>query len=149
MPCTALLQGRVSLVGQYYVVTTVTRGRRTLFDSLVHGRLVIHAIRARDLAGYTQTLACVVMPDHIHWLLRLMKSSLSEVVGRFKGCVALDLNRLRHTRGSVWQSGFHDHAVRTDESLERIARYVIENPMRAGLVTDIGAYALWHSAWDV
>ncbi|HMN46631.1 MAG TPA: transposase [Povalibacter sp.] len=149
MPYDALLKGRISLTGHYYIATTVTADRHPLFDSFAHGRMAINAMRTQDLAGHTQTLACVVMPDHVHWLVQLTKLTLSEVVRRFKGCVAIEVNRLRGRSGPVWQRGFHDHAVRSDESLERIARYIIENPVRAGLVAGIGEYSLWHSMWDL
>jgi len=40
-----------------------------------------------------------------------------------------------------------DHALRTDENLLNVARYIIANPLRAGLVTRIGDYPLWDSIW--
>jgi REP element-mobilizing transposase RayT len=48
---------------------------------------------------------------------------------------------------SVWQPGYHDHAVRQDEDLRAMARYVVANPVRAGLVKDIGDYPHWDAVW--
>ncbi len=145
MPYEALRRGRVSLTGYYYLLTTATAHRAPLFQTLTAGRLVISALRALDAADLTQTLACVVMPDHVHWLMRLGRSPLAVVMQRFKGRCARDLRTL--SGSPVWQKGFHDRAVRSDESLEALARYVIENPVRAGLVKNIGDYSLWHSVW--
>ncbi len=36
----------------------------------------------------------------------------------------------------VWQRSFFDHALRDEESLEAVARYIVSNPVRAGLVED-------------
>jgi len=48
---------------------------------------------------------------------------------------------------SVWQDGFHDHALRREEDLKEVARYIIANPVRAGLVTRVGDYPLWDACW--
>lgn len=50
-------------------------------------------------------------------------------------------------QGRLWQPGFHDHAVRREESLEAIARYIVANPLRAGLVKKVGDYPLWDAIW--
>lgn len=47
----------------------------------------------------------------------------------------------------IWQAGFHDHAVRREEDLAGIARYIVANPLRAGLVDAIGDYPLWDALW--
>lgn len=57
------------------------------------------------------------------------------------------LNRAFKRRGPVWQAGYYDHAVRTDEDLVAVARYVVANPPRAGLVQRLGDYVLWDAIW--
>ena len=92
MPYASLLRGRVSLPGHYYCVTTTTQGRRVLFSDLYAARIVVSAIRSLDAGRHCETLALVVMPDHVHWLFRLgMFLSLSEVVRRFKARSAREL----------------------------------------------------------
>ena len=34
----------------------------------------------------------------------------------------------------MWQRSFHDHGLRREESLERVALHILENPVRSGLV---------------
>jgi hypothetical protein len=48
---------------------------------------------------------------------------------------------------AVWQSGFHDRALRQEEELQTIARYIVANPLRAGLVKRVGDYAHWDAMW--
>jgi hypothetical protein len=47
----------------------------------------------------------------------------------------------------LWQRAFYDHALRKDEDVRQIARYIIANPLRRGLVKDVGDYLLWDAAW--
>ncbi len=61
---------------------------------------------------------------------------------------ARKINDLIRSRGSpVWQQGFHDHALRREEDAVHVARYIVANPLRAGLVGRIGDYPLWDAAW--
>jgi hypothetical protein len=47
----------------------------------------------------------------------------------------------------VWQKGLHDRAIRVDEDIVAIARYIIANPIRAGLVKSIQEYPHWDAIW--
>jgi hypothetical protein len=42
---------------------------------------------------------------------------------------------------------FHDHALRGDEDLQSVTRYLVGNPLRAGLVENIGEYPFWNAEW--
>ena len=148
MPYKELLKGRTSIPGQMYLVTTVTQGRQQLFSNLQLGRLIVREIREFETKQIAQTLAFVVMPDHLHWLMRINNhQTLSNLVRLFKGRTARAVNVVQQRQGPVWQHGFHDHAVRIDESLVEIARYVIMNPVRARLVEQPGDYSLWDAIW--
>jgi len=47
----------------------------------------------------------------------------------------------------VWMSGFHEQALRKEEDLAAVARYVVANPLRAGLVDKLANYPLWDAVW--
>jgi REP element-mobilizing transposase RayT len=141
----ALRKGRRSLPGQIYLVTTITHLRQPLFADLHAGRQVVAALRREPRA---ETLAYVVMPDHLHWLLALKgDSALGMVVQAVKSISARGVNRSLHRSGPVWQPGFHDHALRREEDLQGVARYIVANPLRAGLVRSVREYPLWDACW--
>jgi len=144
-----LRKGRVSESGRAYILTTVTAERRPVFSGLACGREIARAIAHHDEAGWSKSLAWVVMPDHMHWLLVLgERGGLDDLMRSFKGYTARILNEHLQRKGQpLWQPGYHDHAVRRDEDLRKLARYIIGNPLRAGLVEDIGEYPLWDAAW--
>ena len=142
-----LRKGRVSMPGQIYLVTTVTHGRARIFDRFAAARTLIQQLHDMDASGCTRTIAFVVMPDHLHWLMQLSGgASLSEVVRHTKGASSRKLG-IQLGGGRVWQQGFHDHAVRRDEDLKNLARYVIYNPVRAGLVSRPHDYPHWDATW--
>ncbi len=136
-----LRRGRCSLINQMYLVTAVTQRRTRVFEDFSAARTLILIMREDARRGSHETLAFVVMPDHLHWLLQLQEGSLSDLVGRVKSISARRLG----TR--VWQDGFHDRALRDEDDLQAVARYIVANPLRAGLVERIGDYAHWDAVW--
>lgn len=136
-----LRTGRYSQAGQVYLVTTVTRERQAVFADFAAARLLVSVLRAESALGSCTTLAFVVMPDHLHWLLQLEQGLLSALVGRVKSISAKRLGR------PIWQAGFHDRALRREEDLQATARYLVANPLRAGLVTRVGLYPHWDAIW--
>ena len=138
-----LRRGRVSIPGQYYHVTCATVNRVPVFVDWSTGNAVVHALHAGD----AHTLAYCLMPDHLHWLLELKQQPLALVVGQMKGRSSRAYCARLASNGHLWQRGYYDHAIRTDENLLNVARYIIANPLRAGLVSRIGDYPLWDTIW--
>ena len=137
-----LRQGRYSVAGRVYHVTAVTNGRYPWFADYHLARRVCRTLLWSDQAGATSTLCYVLMPDHLHWLFQLGDGeSLSKVMLRVKGRSG------RLCGSAVWQKGYHDHAVRKEESIRDVARYIVANPLRAGLVSSLRDYPYWNAAW--
>ncbi len=144
----ALRRGRASLPGAAYHVTTVTAGRRPVFADFDCARCAIRELRRCDDSGESRTLAWVLMPDHLHWLLCFGSDcTLCDLMFAFKGRSSRAINRRCGTTGALWQRAYHDHAVRSEEILHDIARYIVANPLRAGLVDEIGLYPHWDAIW--
>ena len=92
-------------------------------------------------------MAWVVMPDHFHWLIELQQGSLSDLMQKTKSRSTKTVNRLTGRKVPLWQKGFHDRALRREEDLVKTARYIVANPLRAGLVQKLGDYPLWDAVW--
>ncbi len=137
-----LRKGRVSETNRIYFITTATYERRRVFSDFDYARQLIKVLRESSEMQRAQTLCFVVMPDHLHWLMQLHKDfELSQVV---HGIKSLSSKRIGQR---IWQKGFYDHAVRREEDLRSLARYIVANPIRAGLVESVGLYPHWDSAW--
>jgi len=143
-----LAKGRFSSENQIYYITTVTHGRVQFFSDFFIGRRVISEMRRLHDDNMVQTIAWVLMPDHLHWLFQLgEKHNLSTVIRLFKGRSARRVNEALKRQGPVWQKAYYDHAIRGYEDIREIARYMVANPLRSGLVEKIGEYPLWDAIW--
>jgi REP element-mobilizing transposase RayT len=93
----------------------------------------------------------VVMPDHVHLILTPLVNhtameiySLAEIMDAVKGVAAHKINRVLSRKGRVWQPESFDHVLRTSENLDAKMIYLLENPVRAGLVEHSNDYPwLW------
>jgi len=112
-----------------------------VFTDFKLARLFVKTLKRDEIEGFTKTLAYVVMPDHIHWLVRLEKGEMPNAVKRIKSLFSQQIKQ------KIWNAGFYDHAIRADEDLANVARYIVANPLRAGLVNRVGDYPHWDAIW--
>jgi putative transposase len=144
----ALRPGRVSLPGQVYSITTVTIGRTAFFLDFATGCAAARCFENARFLGDAQMLAWVLMPDHTHWLIQLgERDRLATVVNRIKSASAREVNRALGRTGAVWERAYHDHALRREEDVVGLARYIVANPIRAGLATRVCDYPFWNAVW--
>jgi REP element-mobilizing transposase RayT len=140
--------GRISEPGRICLVTFTTDSRRRMFAEWELARIAARSLCDAHAWRDSHLLCWVLMPEHWHGLIELgAQESLSNVVRRLKATSARAVNLASGHRGALWMSGFHDHAIRHDEELIAIARYVVLNPVRAGLVARIGRYPFWDAMW--
>lgn len=144
----ALRRARTSIPGQVYLVTFTTYQRHPLFQSHEHATCLARCLHGLVLWQHTELIAWVLMPDHIHLLIRLSaKDSLQAVIQKLKSNTAREIKSFDFEIGQVWATAFHDRALRKDEDMRLIARYIVLNPVRAGLVCRIGDYPYWNAVF--
>ncbi|HLE23939.1 MAG TPA: transposase [Anaerolineales bacterium] len=93
------------------------------------------------------------MPNHIHGILILRRGvgakhasplrirgrgtrpgSLAAIMQSFKSAATRAVNMTQGTQGEhLWQRGYYEHVIRDEEDLNRLRRYIEENPQRWGL----------------
>ena len=85
-------------------------------------------------------LAYCLMPDHAHLLLEgvVETADLAEAMRAWKQRTGYDWKRRHGTR--LWQEGFHDRVLRAEDDTAAVVRYVLENPLRARLVSLVTDY---------
>jgi REP element-mobilizing transposase RayT len=85
------------------------------------------------------------MANHVHVLL-LPKTPAPKLQRAIKGFTAREANKLLGLTGNpFWQGESYDHGVRGEKEWNRIAGYIEENPVKAGIVVTPDAYP-WSSA---
>ncbi len=93
---------------------------------------------------YTLVGYCI-MPNHVHLVIDIggytsevykNKTSypLSRIMETLKGYTSKAVNRILLRTGHFWQKESYDHVVRDGNELNRIILYVLNNPVKAGLV---------------
>jgi REP element-mobilizing transposase RayT len=117
----------------YFLTFCAYRRREAFHDPAVASMVVDQILSAAARFDFAVFAYCV-MPDHAHLLVR-GKSPSSELK-RFSKRVKQSSGQIhrRRTGGPLWQEGYFDRIVWPEEDLSGIARYIIENPVRSGLV---------------
>lgn len=144
----SLRKGRVPIPGQTYFLTAVTLYRRPVFRDPAAAFPVSQLHKTPWLWRDSRLLAWVLMPDHWHGLLTLgHEDDLNSLMGRFKAVAARSVEQRFRINRCLWSRGFQDRALRDDEDLRRAARYLVANPLRAGLADNVGKYPFWDAVW--
>jgi REP element-mobilizing transposase RayT len=106
--------------------------------NLAHEAFRTYALRGRDEFNIAVG-RYVVMPDHVHLFVRGGPDfELAKWVNGLKRAMSVALERKTST--PLWQPGFFDHVMRSDESYAQKWDYVRNNPVRHGLVTASDAW---------
>ena len=139
------LKGRCPTINTFYTVTLCCEFRKPLFANYLNARLIARELALFSKSNSLNTICYVIMPDHIHWLLQLNSdSNLSNLIRKFKNITTYKLNKLYGAKGKIWQSNYYDHKIRSNDDLICQARYIVANPLRAGLVDNIQKYPYWN-----
>jgi len=128
-------------VGLYrYSLTICVHARRAVFASREAVTPVLSEIEHVAGAAGFQILAYCFMPDHVHLLVESESETadLRRFMNVWKQRTAF--NYARRGGGRLWQVGYFDHVLRSDEDLGRHILYILGNPVRAGLTQTIGEY---------
>ena len=140
--------------GYAYFVTICTKERKCLLSRIVGtGVLTCPSVELTQYGEVAQRIlqemnsfyahisvdAFVVMPNHIHLLIRIVNdangqvgtpvptskvASLSEIVATYKRFCTKQYGE------SIWQTRFYDHIIRDEKDYQAHLRYIDENPLR-------------------
>jgi putative transposase len=121
-----------------YFVTTVTAGRRHLFQVEATANLLLDTILEYRAKGRFALHAFVIMPDHVHVLITPAHDvSLEKAMQFIKGGFSFRLKN----KFDVWTRGFNESQILSVEKFEACKTYIEQNPVRAGLVESATVYA--------
>ena len=123
-----------------YFITTCAAGRLPLLANTAAAQILRDQFTAAPNRYGWRVGRFVVMPDHLHFFCapggEREPATLSAFVGGVKGWSARAIQAGTGRAAPLWQHEFFDRLLRSNESYERAAAYVRDNPVRAGLVQD-------------
>lgn len=135
--------------GHRYFITTVCHRRQRFFASWPVASAVCRTFSEGRLWRDSMLLCWVLMPDHLHMLVELGHDEpLDALVRRVKAVTSKEAKSAAgRIDGQTWAPGFHERLMRGGLNLEAVARYIVANPVRAGLVRSCRDYPYWDAIW--
>lgn len=121
-------------------LTLAVAGRQRTFANPAVTCAAIKVLREHSAAKATPIYAYCFMPDHVHLLLGPSANcDIVTFVGQFKN-LAQRAAWQNGVEGSFWQKSFWDHFLRAEEDLRAGVEYILNNPVRSGLVAHWNEY---------
>ena len=140
-----------------YFITVCANGHACRFGEIRNGHPALNELgmtvqrcwlRIPEIRASVALDTHVVMPNHLHGILfiqddpasrgrsmhmgsrqGLLPDSLGTIVGQFKRAVTIESRAIAPAPARpIWQRNYFDHVIRSEESLNRIRRYIHENP---------------------
>lgn len=135
---------RIEFIGGLYHVTARGDGREDIYLSDADRRLFL-AVLSDVVDRFNWTIhAYCLMSNHYHLLVETPDANLSKGMRQLNGVYTQAFNKTHHRVGHVFQGRYKAIMVEKEAYLLELARYVVLNPVRAGMVRTPGDWQ-WSS----
>jgi len=135
----------------YYFVTICTKNKTEYFGKIQDGQMILNPcgdvahqfwLEIPKLYENTVLDEFMIMPNHLHGIIGIVgnayyafptdrtKMLLSKIIQQYKATVTKEVRKFQNS--FQWQKSFYDHVIRNNESLEKIRKYIIHNPLKWG-----------------
>jgi REP element-mobilizing transposase RayT len=134
-----LRKGRSGAPGLVFAVTKCVADRKPILlepgiGGLRPADVLVESLRHLHQQGTWDCYGFVVMPDHLHIVVKVLAAPLSRSMESFCKFTGRRMVSVLGTQGAFWQKGFYDHAIRGPKALCAYLDYIRYNPVRAGLI---------------
>jgi len=121
-----------------YFVTICSNGRNNLFvnNNYLVEKMIEFLVQSGERNTFTVWVYCF-MPDHLHLLVEGINphSDLKKFIKDFKQRTGYWFTHEEaHAGNKLWQPGYYEHVLRKEEDTNEIMRYILNNPVRKGMV---------------
>lgn len=122
-----------------YFITICAHNKQTHFNNeVIINNLLKHLKQEADRFSFSIYAYCF-MPDHLHLLLTGEEGvNLIKFMRTFKQITGYYFKQ--QMKKPLWQKSFFDHVIRKRESINDITGYILNNPVRKGMVDDYRKY---------
>ncbi|HQJ47049.1 MAG TPA: transposase [Ignavibacteriaceae bacterium] len=114
--------------------------------------IVKNCLHYPDGKDYKLICYCI-MPNHFHLVFELLENNkgISKILQSIKRKAARECNKILNRKGKFWQDESFDRWVRDNKELYFVIRYVLLNPVKAGLVENLSEweYTYCRKGYDV
>src|SRR5687767_13788050 len=131
---------RIEFAGALYHVTARGNARMPIFDDDADRRNFLSVLeQVLDRSGWLLHAYCL-MGNHYHLMVETMQANLSAGMRQLNGVYTQRFNRRHERVGHLFQGRFKAILVERDSYLLELCRYVVLNPVRAGMVKRVQDY---------
>lgn len=129
--------------GIYHIIL---RGinRQNIFEDEADNRKFLEVLQRYKQISEYELYAYCLMGNHVHILLHVGKEPLEQIMRRICGSFVYWYNKKYERVGNLFQDRFKSEPVEDDSYFLTVLRYIHQNPLKAGLVNNIGQYK-WSS----
>jgi len=123
-----------------YFITICTYDRKEIFNDHEVALEIINQLKGTAKKLNFRIFEYCIMPDHIHLLVGENEGGihLIKFIQCFKQNTGYNFKKRYGTH--LWQKSYYDHILRKEESVVDTARYILNNPVRKGLVSKFREY---------
>jgi putative transposase len=129
--------------GLFHVTARGVAEGATFRDDADRSLFVWQLGEVRERYGWNLIAYCL-MGTHYHLLVQTSRKNLSDGMHRLNGLYAQRFNRRHGRKGHLYEERFSAWLLHDEEHLEKTIRYILENPVRAGLC---GRVEDWLWSW--
>jgi len=121
-------------------ITICTKNKKPIFSNTEIAQGISKLLKEIAYSNNIPIYAYCIMPDHIHLLLSASeKKGIVEFIAEFKS-LSTRLAWNYNMQGVIWQKSFYDHFLRKGEDIKEVAIYILNNPVRKGIVQEWNEY---------
>ncbi len=125
-----------------YFITSITKSRFPLFKNQAAVYLLIRVITLNKIPLQYKVYGFIIMPDHFHIIIHPFGNhNISNIMKNIKANFSRSYNIQINTQGSIWQKGFYDEGVRSEQMLNNFLAYIHNNPIKHDIAENINEYA--------
>ncbi len=135
-----------SETGIYHIILRGINRQSVFGDDEDRKRLLSTLKRYQAICGYLIYAYCL-MSNHVHLLIKIGEEPLEQVMRRISGSYVYWYNQKYDRIGNLFQDRFKSEPVESDLYLLTVTRYIHQNPLKAGIVTNFDDY-FWSSYND-
>jgi putative transposase len=127
--------------GSVYFFTIISNFKKPYFVDENLNNEIIYCFKTERERMKCKIYVYCLMPDHLHLLCGSNNFGVSvlDLVNQFKG-KSTRIGWKCGIKGSLWQRRSYDHILRKEEDLEETSKYIVNNPVRRGIVEEWAQY---------
>lgn len=139
---------RIEFAGAFYHVMARGNDKQNIFFGNNDYHRFLDILSTTCQRHYWRVHAYCLMSNHYHLLLETPLPNLSKGMQQLDGSYTQHINRCYQRCGHVFQGRFVSRLIDTEQYYKTLLRYVLQNPVAAGIVNHAGDYS-WSSYQSV